>query len=1274
MLRKSKIFSNNIINKKELKKIIEWAFNNYGQRKAAYFVDQLKEMGFKYATKSGISISIEDLRIPASKITLMQVATKEVFFTESRANNGAITDVERFQKIISIWNRTSEELKERLIDFLKKNDPLNSVYVMAFSGARGNISQVRQLIGMRGLMSDPNGQIIDRAITANFREGLSITDYIISSYGARKGLVDTAIKTADSGYLTRRLVEVAQSIIISQLDCQTKRGIVLQQDSKEFLSTKELLYGRVLASSICKPKTKEIIGFRNQRVTCSLIEQIIKLNIPKVLIRSPLTCECRRSICQHCYGENLASGNLVELGETVGLIAAQSIGEPGTQLTMRTFHTGGVFTGQLTRQGRAECSGYVIFLPTLKVIPYRTSYGEDVVMSENQSSLKIINYANEGIKVKVESRTLILVNNHNYIKRNQVLFEAAPKIKDTNLAQKEIKYVYAKEGGEIILEKNGFPQNCESEDFTKRSKKNYIFWVLSGRVFSLPFNTNLRVRKLEKIYKNQALAQSKIITTIGGFIYIYRCKLTQQVMGLKVQNSFQGQNNFKIFLENNNLEILHCKIYLSHNHEIILKPKLFQNRIFSIGFLQNNKYKTKTGGYFYISNYYKQNLLKSNEIKKLNYKLKFGSTIFYIPEAKIQTNTNKKDFKFKDGSYIERHQEIFPNYFATIAGFLKLEGEKQIKYVTIKPGEKYLLEDNIDFFRTLNEQVYFPGEFAGNQFSIKALSYLEIVTNDNDIYLYIRPIIRYEFTTLSYNKILKSNTFNITNLKINNFNLRVSSGQQIQIDEPIQILDSTLTIDSFLQSNDTEVLFEFKEVKRKNSYIKVNLLYSQNFIFDNIIPNEIKKTDVFLNLIVEDNQFIDPYSILASFDTLIQFNNFVYTIKTKRNNIKSNMLLTTKSDYQEIFLDAHSHQYKQAQLIYRNSLFPNNVYIKNSGLLKSVIGNKITLHLGEPYFFSKGALIRKLPGDYIKKQENFGQLIYERLKTGDIVQGLPKIADILEARRPKVEALLSTRQSFIKAIKYTDELIIIITKPNRGYEYFTTPRSERLLIKKYESICIGQPLTEGPLNPHTLLHIYFHYFYSLGTLSIYESAYRSLKKLQIFLLMSVQDIYMSQGVIISGKHVELIVREMTQKVYIEYPGNTTFLPGDIIDLDQAQYINQSLKTRYKLAFRPILLGITKSSLKTDGFLAAASFQETTRVLTHAALQGKTDWLRGLKENAITGRLIPAGTGFYLDQDITYNKILLPNRSINKQNNLNLKKQLRSKQKQFKDLIKFKYNY
>nr|YP_011005659.1 RNA polymerase beta'' subunit [Cutleria multifida]WAM62663.1 RNA polymerase beta'' subunit [Cutleria multifida] len=1274
MLKKSRIFSNNIINKKELKKIIEWAFNNYGQRKAAYFVDQLKEIGFEYATKSGISISIEDLRIPPVKNALMQHASNEVFLTESQANNGEITDVERFQKIIYIWNNTSEELKERLVEFFKKTDPLNSVYIMAFSGARGNISQVRQLVGMRGLMSDPNGQIIDRAIGANFREGLSITDYIISSYGARKGIVDTAIKTADSGYLTRRLVEVAQSIIISELDCKTERGIFVQEDVKDedgkiSLSLKELLNGRVLAAPIFKPGTKDIIAFRNQQITPLLVEHLNKLNIEKVLIRSPLTCECRRAVCQHCYGWNLASGTLVELGETVGLIAAQSIGEPGTQLTMRTFHTGGVFTSELIRQGRAQCSGYLNFLPSLKISPYRNDYGQDVVVTENQSWLGIINYANEMIKVRVEARTLILVNNHNYIRRNQVLFEAAPKIKDINLAKKELKYICAKEAGEIILEKNGFPSNSGNEDFGKRSNKGYIFWVLSGRVFSIAFKTSLKARKLEKIYKNQAIAQSKIITTRGGFVHFCQKKSNEETMGVKIQNYSRSSNNFKIFIEKNSFEIINCKVYLSQDLEIILKPKLFDNKLFALGFLTNKKYRTKTGGYFYISDFYKPTSLG----QKLNHKRKSGSTIFYIPEATIQTRSNKKDFKFKKGSYVKKDQEIFPNYIVRIDGFINFEIEKQTKYITIKPGQKYLLENNKCSFKDLNEQIYYPGELILDNFEIKVLSFLEIEITNGQTYLSIRPITRYEFTNESPNKILEPNYFTPINLITENFNLHVYSGKQIKIDAPVQFLDSPLIVDYSLESNDTEIAIEFRGPNTKNSYGQIDLIYSQIFLFDAIIPNEIKKSDISINLIVEEKQFTEPYTVIGSFDSLVPFDNFIYNIKTKRNNIKSNILLTIKSDYQEIFLDSYNHDYKNNQLIKVNTLFPNNVRIRQSGLIKRVLGNQIILHLGHPYFFSKGALIRKIPGDFIKKQENFGQLVYERLKTGDIVQGLPKINAIFEVRKPKTEALLATRPGFINSIKCIADLILIITKPTINEEYYTTARSKRLVVKKYESISIGQPLTEGPLNPHTLLHVYFRYFCSLGTLSVYESAYRSFKKLQTLLLNSVQAIYMSQGVVISSKHVELIVREMTQKVYIQYPGKTNFLPGDIIDLDQAQYINLCIKKGHKVVFRPILLGITKSSLKTDGFLAAASFQETTRVLTQAALQGKTDWLRGLKENAITGRLIPAGTGFYSNQDITFNKVLLPKKLILEKDNLSLKKQLKLKQSKLKKVIKFKYN-
>nr|YP_010922884.1 RNA polymerase beta'' subunit [Colpomenia sinuosa]WJZ45200.1 RNA polymerase beta'' subunit [Colpomenia sinuosa] len=1275
MSKRSNLFSNNTINKKELKKIIGWAFKNYGQRKAAFFVDQLKEMGFEYATKSGISISIEDLRIPPIKIDLMRKASLDAFLTESQAKNGEITEVERFQRIIYIWNTTSEELKERLIEFFSKTDPLNSVYIMAFSGARGNISQVRQLVGMRGLMSDPSGRIIDRAIGSNFREGLSITDYIISSYGARKGLVDTAVKTADSGYLTRRLVEVAQNIIISELDCKTERGVFLQEDvenEKGGLSLTELLNGRVLAASIFEPGTKKILACRNQQLTSSLIENLIKFKIHKVLVRSPLTCECRRGVCQHCYGWNLALGNLVELGETVGLIAAQSIGEPGTQLTMRTFHTGGVFTSELIRQGRVNYSGYLDFMSELKLRPYRTKYGQNALLSENNSWIAVITYNNQIIRLPIPEDTIIFSENHTYITNNQVLLEAAPKMKEITLGEKEIKYVNARNPGKIILEENNSPQDYRNQniaDFRKRGKKNYSFWVLSGEVLSTAFNTAIRARKFEKIYKDQSIAQSKIVTTIGGFIRFSRDKSTQELLGLKTQNYTREESKLKIFIESNHIEVSKCKIYLSHSQQIILKPQLIDKRFFSFGSLCNNKYKTKTGGSFYISNLYKPRPFGS----KLNNKLKSGSTIFYVPEVTIRTDSKEKDFNFKNGSYVKKHDEIFPDYFISIDGFITFKIEEPTKCITIKPGQRYKLNKELKFYKYLDEQIYYPGEVILDKFEISTLSYIEFEILYGETYLSIRPITRYEFTNEQPHQLLNSNSFAPLNLIVEDFKIQIMSGQKIAIDKPIQFIDSPLIINYSLDLDDTELIFEFKKPKKKNSYSQISFIYGQIFLFDSVIPKEIKKTDIEVNLLVEEKQFTDPYTIIGAFDTLSPFNNIISSIKKKSNKTRSELLLTTKSDYAEIFLDSFTHEYEENKFFKTNKLFNNDLLIREDGLLKKITGNKITLHLAQSYFFSTGALVRKIPGDYIRRQETLGQLIFERLITGDIVQGLPKINNILEARKPKIESLLATRPGFINSIKYTSNFIIITTKPSIKNDYYKTSRSQRLLVRKYESVSVGQPLTQGSLNPHTLLHVYFRYFCSLGVLSTYESAYRSLKKLQALLLTSVQAIYVSQGVMISSKHVELIVREMTHKVYIEYPGKTHFLPGDIIDLDQAQYINICLKNSNQLGFRPILLGITKSSLKTDSFLAAASFQETTRVLTRAAIQGKTDWLRGLKENAITGRLIPAGTGFYINKDITFNKVLLPEKLVKEPNNLSLKTQLKSKEAKLKKVVRFKYN-
>jgi DNA-directed RNA polymerase subunit beta' len=258
MTESQKIFRNQIIDKKQLKKLISWAFTHYGTARTAQIADELKDMGFRYATRAGVSISVEDLQVPPSKRSLLDEAQEEIRRTERRYTKGEITEVERFQKVVDTWNGTSEALKDEVVRNFKSTNPLNSVYMMAFSGARGNISQVRQLVGMRGLMANPQGEIIDLPIKTNFREGLTVTEYIISSYGARKGLVDTALRTADSGYLTRRLVDVAQDVILREIDCSTERGLWVRSmtdGERTLIPLHDRVFCRVLAAEVKHPQT-----------------------------------------------------------------------------------------------------------------------------------------------------------------------------------------------------------------------------------------------------------------------------------------------------------------------------------------------------------------------------------------------------------------------------------------------------------------------------------------------------------------------------------------------------------------------------------------------------------------------------------------------------------------------------------------------------------------------------------------------------------------------------------------------------------------------------------------------------------------------------------------------------------------------------------------------------------------------------------------------------------------------------------------------------------
>ena len=265
---KDYIYQNTLVNKKQLKELLAWSFSKYDSMQASLLADELKYLGFKYATQAGISISIEDLKVPATKNEMLEKANKDILNAEKICLKGKITDVERFQKIIDTWSIASESLKDNVVTYFKTYDPLNSVYIMAFSGARGNLSQVRQLVGMRGLMADPSGEIMCVPIKKNFREGLTITDYLMSGYGARKGIVDTALKTANSGYLTRRLIDIAQDIIIREKDCLTSASFIIDNENK---LDNEQIIGRVLSKSVCDPKTQKLIALANTHITLKLL-------------------------------------------------------------------------------------------------------------------------------------------------------------------------------------------------------------------------------------------------------------------------------------------------------------------------------------------------------------------------------------------------------------------------------------------------------------------------------------------------------------------------------------------------------------------------------------------------------------------------------------------------------------------------------------------------------------------------------------------------------------------------------------------------------------------------------------------------------------------------------------------------------------------------------------------------------------------------------------------------------------------------------------------
>ncbi|MBT8072146.1 MAG: DNA-directed RNA polymerase subunit beta', partial [Xanthomonadales bacterium] len=425
---------NEPLKKKQISGLINSCYRRLGLKKTVVFADRLMYTGFRYATIAGISIGIDDLVIPEEKRHILETADNEVIEIQNQYISGLVTAGERYNKVVDIWSRTNEQVARAMMDGMGKTaaknrkgedveeDSMNSIFIMADSGARGSAAQIRQLAGMRGLMAKPDGSIIETPITANFREGLDVLQYFISTHGARKGLADTALKTANSGYLTRRLVDVAQDLVTTEIDCGTENGLTMMPiveggDVVEALS--ERVLGRMTAADVMKPGTEDVLCPRNTLLDEQWVENLENEGVDQILVRSTITCETRYGVCSYCYGRDLARGELVNLGEAVGVIAAQSIGEPGTQLTMRTFHIGGAASRAAAVDHIQTKSGGVIRLHNLKSVE---NADKKLVAVSRSGELSVIDeHGREKERYKIPYGAIVSVRDKEAVEPGQVV-------------------------------------------------------------------------------------------------------------------------------------------------------------------------------------------------------------------------------------------------------------------------------------------------------------------------------------------------------------------------------------------------------------------------------------------------------------------------------------------------------------------------------------------------------------------------------------------------------------------------------------------------------------------------------------------------------------------------------------------------------------------------------------------------------------------------------------------------------------------------------------
>nr|YP_010977587.1 RNA polymerase beta'' subunit [Lycium barbarum var. implicatum]QBR55006.1 RNA polymerase beta subunit [Lycium ruthenicum]UEC44613.1 RNA polymerase beta'' subunit [Lycium ruthenicum]WOA00951.1 RNA polymerase beta'' subunit [Lycium barbarum var. implicatum] len=1325
--RANLVFHNKAIDGTAMKRLISRLIEHFGMAYTSHILDQVKTLGFQQATATSISLGIDDLLTIPSKGWLVQDAEQQSLILEKHHHYGNVHAVEKLRQSIEIWYATSEYLRQEMNPNFRMTDPFNPVHIMSFSGARGNASQVHQLVGMRGLMSDPQGQMIDLPIQSNLREGLSLTEYIISCYGARKGVVDTAVRTSDAGYLTRRLVEVVQHIVVRRTDCGTARGISVSprngmMPERIFSQT---LIGRVLADDIYMGP--RCIATRNQDIGIGLVNRFITFRAQPISIRTPFTCRSTSWICRLCYGRSPTHGDLVELGEAVGIIAGQSIGEPGTQLTLRTFHTGGVFTGGTAEHVRAPSNGKIKFNEDL-VHPTRTRHGHPAFLCSIDLYVTI---ESEDIlhNVNIPPKSLLLVQNDQYVESEQVIAEIRAGISTLNFKEKVRKHIYSDSDGEMHWSTDVY----HAPEFTYGNvhllPKTSHLWILLGgpcrsslvylsihkdqdqmNAHSLSgkrrYTSNLSVtndQARQKLFSSGFSGKkedripyysdlNRIICT-GQYNLVYSPILHENsdLLSKRRRNKFIIPLHSIQELEN---ELMPCS---GISIEIPVNGIFRRNSI--LAYFDDPRYRRKSSGiikYGTIETHSvikKEDLIEYRGVKEFRpkYQMKVDR-FFFIPEE-VHILPGSSSIMVRNNSIVGVDTQITLNLRSRVGGLVRVERKKKRIELKIFSGDIHFPGETDKISRHTGVLIP-PGTGKRNSKESKKVQnwiYVQRITpSKKRFFVLVRPVVTYEITdginlaTLFPPDPLQER--DNVQLRIVNYIL-YGNGKPIRgiSDTSIQLVRTCLVLNwnqdkkssscekaraSFVEIRTNGLIRHFLRInlvkspisyigKRNDpsgsgllsdngsdctninpfssiySYSKAKMQQSLNqpqgtihtllnrnkecqsliilsaanysrmgpfkdVKYHSVIKESIKKDTLIpirnslgpLGTCLPIENFYSSYHLITHNQILVtnylQLDNLKQTfqvIKFKYYLMDENGKIFNPDPCRNIILNPfhlnwyflhHNYCEETSKIISLGQFICENVCIaKNGSPLKSgqvilVQVDSIVIRSAKPYLATPGATVHGHYGETLYEGDTLVTFIYEKSRSGDITQGLPKVEQVLEVRS-------------------IDSISMNLEKRVEGWNKCIT----RILGIPW-GFLIGAELT--------------------------------IAQSRISLVNKIQQVYRSQGVQIHNRHIEIIVRQITSKVLVSEDGmSNVFSPGELIGLLRAERMGRALEEA--ICYRVVLLGITRASLNTQSFISEASFQETARVLAKAALRGRIDWLKGLKENVVLGGVIPVGTGF-----------------------------------------------